>query len=135
MEERFNEEKRRTARNIQKGITETGESFSKNAKDTIVHEFDRICSALHTATQTLNADHSYFAGIFDTVSNTADNASRYIRDHDPAELIDKVRDFSQRNPYVLTGGMFIAGLALSRFLKAGSPEVHGQKEERYEHGA
>lgn len=135
MDEQFNQEKRHTAHDIRKGISETGESFSNYAKDTIVHEFDSVCAALHTASHTLNADNSYFAGFFDTVSNTADNASRYIRERDPADLLDKARDFSRRNPYVLTGGMFIAGLALSRFLKTGLPGVHDQKEERYEHGA
>jgi hypothetical protein len=135
MEEQFKKEHRQTDRDIHHGIKESGETLSNYAKDTIVQEFDRICSALHTASHKLHEDNSYLAGIFDTVSDSADSASRFVREHEPAELLDKVRDFSRRNPYALTGGLFIAGFALSRFLKTGSTDTPDYKEEKYEHGA
>jgi hypothetical protein len=135
MDQQFKEERTRSDHNIYNDMREQGERLSRFGRDTTINEFDRISSALHTAADRLHGDKAYFAGFFDTLADSADRASHFLKEHEPGEIMDNVKDFSRHNPYLAAGGMFVAGLALSRFFKAGTTDHSHYKEDIYEHDA
>ena len=101
-------------------LREQGNRFASSGKDTAVKELSRMGTAFHAAADRLHEQNDYFAGWADTAAERIDNASGYFSEKNPQEIVGDIQDFSRRNPYVTIGGMFIAGLALSRLLKSGS---------------
>ena len=56
-----------------------------------------------------------------TVADGLEGARDYLRDADVGELLSEGRRFTKRHPEWVLGGMFVAGLAVARFLKADRP--------------
>jgi hypothetical protein len=95
-----------------KRVTETG-------KQAIVREVSNIGDAMHSAAIRLHEQNDYFAGWADRAADSIDSVSRYIEKKETGEIVSAFSDVSRKNPYVMIGGMFVAGLVLSRFVKAG----------------
>jgi hypothetical protein len=65
-------------------------------------------------------DHN-LAAYADAAAEQIDRAASYLRERPINELAGDLRNASRRRPEWVVGGMFIAGLAMARFLKASSP--------------
>ncbi len=86
-------------------------------------EFRRFGSALHSAADKLQENNDYFAGFMDNIGDKLDNVSNYINERESKDIIHNLQDFAQKNPYLTIGGMFVAGMAVSRLLKAETTET------------
>jgi hypothetical protein len=62
------------------------------------------------------------AGYADGMADQLDRLAGYLSWRDFNGLFDDAQDAARRRPDVFFGSMFVAGLALSRFLKASRPE-------------
>lgn len=85
---------------------------------------DHIASvgeAVEAAAKTLHEDDK--GGVAEYVDGAAkqlSKASDYLRNREFTELANDVQGFARRRPELFYGGLFVAGIAMSRFLKASS---------------
>lgn len=101
-------------------IKEQGNRWVNTGKTATAEELSRLGDALHTAANRLHDQNDKFAEWADLAAERVDSVKNYFNEREPQEIMDDVHDFSKRNPYLTVGSMFIAGAALSRFLKSGS---------------
>ncbi len=94
-------------------------SVASSGKNVLSQEIERLGSALHTASAKLREQNDTFADWTESVADRADNASNYLREKSPSEIVSLAQDYSRRNPGFALGIMFLSGFALARFLKAG----------------
>jgi hypothetical protein len=81
---------------------------------------DEVARAVRDAGSGLRQDRPEIAGFADTAAERVEEAARYLRVHDAADLIDEASRFARQQPVVVVGGFLLAGLALGRLLKSGS---------------
>ena len=80
-------------------------------------------AATRRAAQKLHDENDHnLAGYADAFADGLDSTGRYLREQDARRLVDDVADLARRRPEWVLGGMFVAGLAIARFLKASRPE-------------
>lgn len=99
-------------------------------RHTAASQLHTVGEAVHRAADKFREDRDEnIAGYVDAVADEVDRCARYLEQRDMGSLVRDTQRFARRNPEVFLGGMFFAGLALSRFLKASPPEREDQ--ERY----
>lgn len=62
------------------------------------------------------------AGLADEVAARAERAGDWLREADADTIVEQAEDLARRNPWALFAGAAIAGLALSRVVRAGSAQ-------------
>lgn len=98
---------------------ERGFGILSEQKGYASEELRKYGHALHSAAKQLQEEKGMFAETVDGAADRLDDASRYMEEHSPDEVIQSVNEFAHRHTGVFWGGMLFAGLAVSRFLKAG----------------
>lgn len=68
------------------------------------------------------------ASYADMVADRFQQAGDYIQSRDISSIYHDVEDMARRRPEILFGGMFVVGLALSRFLKASNERPYYESE-------
>jgi hypothetical protein len=100
-------------------VREQAQEFAEGRKNQLLDRLGHCSAASRKAAEQLRADNdSALAGYADTLANQIDRSTEYFRQRDVRGLIADTEDFARRQPELFFGGLFIAGLALSRFLKA-----------------
>lgn len=83
-----------------------------------------IADALDTAVDRLEKNHhgelAYYGQRF---ARSIHDASDTVRDRPPSQLWKDTSSYARKRPEVVIGGMFAAGLVLSRFFKASEPHT------------
>jgi hypothetical protein len=94
-----------------------------DCKEGIASRTRRIGDVLHGAAEELRreGDPNVADGI-DAAARRVEDLSEYLHQADFATLKRGTADFTRRHPEWVYGGMFFAGLAIARLLKAGAPE-------------
>lgn len=88
-------------------------------KDWLGGELSHVGSALRAAADRLHeTDDDGVARYAETAADQIESAAHYLRQRDIGGLVDDVESFARRSPELFLGGMFLAGLGISRFLKA-----------------
>jgi hypothetical protein len=105
---------------INETLKEQGNRLVNSGKTATAEELSRLGNAIHTAADRLHEQNDNFAHWADSAAERVDSAKDYFNEREPGEIMDDVQGFSKRNPYLTVVSMFIAGTALSRFLKSGS---------------
>ena len=97
-------------------------------RHTAASQLQTVGEAVHRAADKFREDHDdNIAGYVDALADEVDRCARYLEQRDMGALVNDTQRFARRNPELFLGGMFLAGLALSRFLKASRPETGGQQ--------
>lgn len=81
-----------------------------------------LSHALEITRTELEQESHPLAGTFGSAQDRVDDIARGLAARDPGELVGEAERFARRNPWLFLGGCFVAGVALSRFLKASDPE-------------
>ena len=93
----------------------------------------RIAGAGKLAGRTAHALHAVkaegVAGYVEQMADRAGKARDYLEDRTLGEILEDAGDLVHRNPAVVVGGMFIAGFAVTRFLKASQTRGNEDAEE------
>jgi vacuolar-type H+-ATPase subunit E/Vma4 len=77
-------------------------------------------SAFHEAAQAFRDENDQnIACYVEAAAEQLDRAADYIGNRSMRDLVDDAHELAQRQPALVVGGAFVAGLAVSRFLKAG----------------
>ena len=98
---------------------ETGEQYVQQGKERAA---DRLGGVSQTIRQTADrfeqAQDPNIAHYTRVVAEKLEGAANYLRQHDLQQLKHDGEDLVRQHPAVFFGGMFIAGFAAARFLKA-----------------
>jgi gas vesicle protein len=105
---------------------------TQSQKGVLAGKVDEYRDAARAASEKLKEEqHGPVAERVERIAGQLDRLSGYLRNTEPAALLEDVEDFARRRPEVVLGTMFVAGLAAARFLKASkrrsSPQMHEQR--------
>src|SRR5690606_5090337 len=100
--------------------------LSENAQNMIGQQKQRLCDGITGAAEAARAaaerleerEDRSIAGYARTAADGLEQVRDYLAAADVNDMLDDVRGFTRRHPEWVLGGLFVAGLAMSRFLKA-----------------
>jgi hypothetical protein len=117
------------ARKAGEQLKREGAHVLDQEKSAAAHEVEKIGKALHSAAERLRESDSALAAWAQSTAETVDQASNNLANRDVGELLSTSQTYARKHPGVVIGGMFLAGLTLSRFFRASSPESGETGEE------
>ena len=108
-------------------VKHEGEEFLSERKSLVAGQFTNISGAIRRAADKLHdTDSKFIADYVDRAADKVDDVGRYIDEHDLRDVMEDVGVVARRQPLLFAGGMFLAGLAAARFLKASTGERSGR---------
>ena len=98
---------------------ETGQSFVKNQKENLASRFSEYANAVQSISEKLRGnDDNILAGPAEKAAGSLNRISDYLREKEPAEVLDDLESLARRKPELVFGGLFVIGFAAARFFKA-----------------
>ena len=130
VKQRVEEQVQQTADEVRDRVGEAAGKLRRRASETAEAQRENVATmsndlgaAIRKAAQELHARGDERTGDWaDALAEQLERASHYLRDRDLRRLLDDAQDFARRRPGLVIGGLFVAGIAASRFLKASRPE-------------
>ncbi|GAA4454206.1 hypothetical protein [Novipirellula rosea] len=106
---------------------QSGRKYAHEKKARLADELGIFSGAIRKASSKLHEEqHDSLASYVDAAAEQLDHVRESLLSKDVGDLIADVQDFTRRRPEVVYGGLFVAGLAAMRFLKASKPERQTQ---------
>jgi hypothetical protein len=100
-------------------VKENGQEFLRERRGVLAHELANVSSAIRRAADKLHdSDSEFIAYYVDTAANRVEEIGQYIDEHGLREVAADVSELARRQPLLFMGGMFAAGVAVARFIKA-----------------
>lgn len=113
-----------------------GQEYAANKKRQFSGEIGVFSDAIRSAAETLHQEkHDSVACYADAAAEQLDRLRDTIESKSSRELVRDARRLIHRRPEVVYGGLFVAGLAVMRFLKASAShdlDARGQSKSRTE---
>jgi len=101
---------------------QSGVRYAHEKKARLAEELGVFSGAIRKASDKLHDEHhDSIASYVDAAAEQLDCCRQSIESKEVGELVDDAQDFVRRRPEVVYGGLFVAGLAAMRFLKASPP--------------
>lgn len=101
---------------------EQGSAMLQDQKQRAAEKVEDVGAAVRRAAEKLHEEHDdTLASYADAMAGQMEACARYLRERDVNSLMHDAADMARRRPEWVLGGAFVAGLALSRFLKASRP--------------
>ena len=89
------------------------------SKHLVADSIGNFASGLRKASKHLQKENEKVAPeALSAVAQRIDSIGKYLRQRDLAELAEDAENFARRNPGLVIGGAFAAGLLATRFLKS-----------------
>lgn len=114
------------------------QEMAQDGKGRTAGIFDDLSKAARAAVDTLEERNDHrIASYARTAANSLEQVRDYVRHADLSDLADDAGRVTRQHPGMVLGGLFVAGLAVSRFLKADRPYAsrhrppHGADESLY----
>jgi len=122
---------------VKEQAKKTGDKIKEQSRGLLNEQKARVGAEIHTysaaareAAERLKGESdSNLAEYVSTAADRLDRLGSQIQERDLGELVDEVEDVARRRPEVFFGGLFVAGLAMARFLKASKQR---RERDRYE---
>ena len=122
------------AQSAVRNAQETGQSFVKNQKENLASRFSEYAKAVQSMSEKLRGDEdNILAGPAEKAAGSLNRISDYLREKEPAELLDDLESLARRKPELVFGGLFIVGFAAARFFKASRRQIPTRKFNGPEH--
>ena len=106
-------------RAVADGVKEEAERIFDDQKERIGSRVDRWGKAIHQGAHALRAVKA--DGVADVVDQAAEKVggvSSYLEERDLGDLLEDAEEVARRNPAVVVGTLFVAGLLAALFVKA-----------------
>ncbi|QDV43861.1 hypothetical protein Enr13x_37210 [Stieleria neptunia] len=101
---------------------QSGAQYAREKKLRLAEEIGVFSGAIRKASGKLHDEqHDSIASYVDAAAGQLDQFRQSLESKDIGEIVDDVQDFARRRPEIVYGGLFVAGLAAMRFLKASKP--------------
>lgn len=108
----------------------SGVQYAHEKKARVAEEIGVFSNAIRKASGKLHEEeHGSIASYVDVAAEQLDRCRQSLESKEINEIVDDVQDFARRRPEVVYGGMFVAGLAAMRFLKASKPARSRQPQQ------
>lgn len=106
-----------------------GQAALDGQKHRAADKLHSVGSAVHRAADKFREEHDdNLAGYADALADEVDRMAGYLEQRPVSQLMGDAQSFARRRPEWFLGGLFVAGLALSRFLKSSArPEDHSDE--------
>jgi hypothetical protein len=112
-------------------VRDHGQSLLTEQKSRAAEEIQRLGTAVRSAAERLHDDKSEsLARYVETAAEGLDGVARYVEEMSFADLTRTVEQLARRRPALLLGGLFLAGLGVARFIKAGQDPPAAQPRRR-----
>lgn len=111
----------RAASQLADQASRTAEHQASRTLDRAADTLDQVVEAFRLATDELREQQPQAASVADTAIQQVERTSRYLRDHEPRQLVDGAETFVRRQPALAIGGALVLGLVAGRFLRSASP--------------
>jgi len=108
------ESTRRTSAQVQ----ERASAVLADQKSRAADEVGVVGQALHRAADSLDENDQMMGRYVHQAADMVDSCADWLRDKSASEMVRGCGDFTRRHPEVVLGGLFLAGIAVARFLKA-----------------
>ena len=96
-----------------------GHEFISGRKGLLAEQFTNVSGAIRRAADKLHdTDSEFIAGYVDRAAEKVEEIGRYIEENDLPDVIEDAGEMARRQPLLFVSGMFLAGLAAARFVKA-----------------
>lgn len=106
-----------------------GREYAATSKDQAAGQIEVFGNAIRAAAETLEQEgQESVACCTEACADEVDRAARYVREKNFEQIYRDSSRAARRRPELFLGGMFVAGLALSRFLKASQSRIEDQQE-------
>lgn len=104
-------------------LAERASSLIRDQKDRLCTGLDGAAKAARAAAEKLEEEgqEQSVAGYARAAVGGLEQVRDYLRAADVNDIADEVRQFTRRHPEWVLGGLFVAGLAMARFMKADRP--------------
>lgn len=111
-------------------VVQRGSEFVEEQKSRAAEEVSIFGAAVREAGKKLKEEGQHnVASYAEAVADEMERAGSYLRDRDLRRLRNDASHFARERPGLFLGGMFLVGLAASRFLKAS--ESHATPRNRW----
>jgi hypothetical protein len=113
-----------TVRNVASQVREdaagAARSGYRNTANRTAETLGTVAQTLRSSTEQLHAQHQgeAIARYIERASDQAQRFAEYLRNAEPDQVVNEVRNFARRQPTLFLGGAFMMGLVASRFLRA-----------------
>ena len=118
---------------IKEGIAEEAGRLFDEQKGKAASKVARYGKVIHQSAHALRAVKADgFADYVDSAAEKVEGINEYLEERNLAQVIEDVGEVARRHRGMMLGGMFVAGFALARFLKAsgeGADEDSGGEAE------
>ncbi len=112
-------------------MQEQGGEFVEQQKSSAAEEVAKVGGALRRASEKLGDQQSDAAAHYTQLAaDRVEQTARYLKQRQVNELLDDASELVRQKPALFLGGMFLAGLAAARFVKAASTEAETSSHSR-----
>lgn len=117
---------------------QSGRQYADEKKQVLAQEIDVFSGAIRKASTKLHDEqHDSIASYLDAAVEQLDDVREALQQQSVGELLEGAGRLARRRPELVYSGMFLAGLAAVRFLKASKRQPAGDKdrnsEQSFEH--
>ena len=113
------EEIKTVAESATRQAQEAGRDFIEEQKENLAQKVDQYADAMRAACEKLRSEEgNVLIGPAQNAVNQLERMSGYLREKQPADVLDDLESYARRRPEVVFGGLFVVGLAAARFFKA-----------------
>jgi hypothetical protein len=118
------------ARAIQETVKEEAERLFEEQRGRASSKAEKVGKVVRQTAHALRAVRlDSVAEQVEAGAQKVDDASEYIKERNLTEVLQDAEEIVQRNRGLAVGGLFIAGFALARFLKASEPQAEDEGEQ------
>ncbi len=104
-------------------LREFGNRAFSEQKERAAEEVGAVSNAIRRTANNLYAERDEnLAEYVEAAAEQIDRVERYLRTRSLDSMYSDLQGVARRRPEMVAGGMFVAGVVLARFLKAGRPD-------------
>lgn len=111
----------RTASQLADEASRTAQQQASRGMDRAAQSLDQVVEAVHRLGDDMREQQPQIASMVDTAARQAEQASRYLREHEPREVIGGIESWARRQPALAIGGALALGLVFGRFIRSATP--------------
>jgi hypothetical protein len=115
-----------TGQNVAARAKENARSYFNDKRDAVAGTMNHFVEATRQVAHTLrDRDDARVADYTESLANQVEQLVHYVESLEPAKVIRELEGVARRQPLLFYGGLFVAGMAISRFLMASERSHHG----------
>lgn len=115
------------AQELKQDIKGSADAYIEQGRERVTGQVGSIAQALHRVSDELRQDQNGapVARVTDMIAQRLEGAADMLQNKEPRDIIRGIESFARREPALFLGGCLLAGVVISRFLKASSRHDQG----------